>query len=495
MIIWLVLLPFAGGVLAFALARWGRVIGLLTTAGTFAVGLIFSAQIWQNGPQRYLVGGWSVPLGINFFADGLSAVMLLITGGIGTIISLYSISYFAPTARKGEWSENDTFWPLWLFLVGGLNALFLSADVFNVYVTLEVVTLAAIGLAALAGNAAALTASLRYLFAALIGSMAYLMGVALLYASYGLLDFQALQQVVQTDAPTVLALSLMTVGLLLKTALFPLHFWLPPAHSTAPAPVSAALSGLVVKGSFYITLRLWFETFYGQIHFSAGQLLGALGTAAILWGSFQAVRQKRLKLLIAYSTVGQIGYLFLLFPIITATTSRDVVAAWAWSGGLFQAISHALAKTSMFLSAGVLLKAVGTDEIKSMRGIAGHLPLTTFALALAGISLIGLPPSGGFVAKWLMMKAIIGSGQWWWIPVVTLGGLLTAGYVFLMLRYTFLPQEANHPFKPVSPVMQGTAFALAVGAVVIGFRAKELITLLNIGMGFPEVPVLENPGL
>ncbi|MFQ5488823.1 MAG: proton-conducting transporter membrane subunit, partial [Gammaproteobacteria bacterium] len=196
----------------------------------------------EQGAQRYAVGGWGAPLGIDLYADGLSLLMLMVTAALGLGISVYSTGYF-------ERKRSAVFWPLWLFLWAALNALFLSADIFNLYVTLELLGLAAVALVALAGGAEALISAMRYLLVSLLGSLFYLLGVALLYHSYGSVDIAILAERVEPSPAVWAAMGLMSAGLLLKTALFPLHFWLPPAHANAPAPVSALLSALVVKAS------------------------------------------------------------------------------------------------------------------------------------------------------------------------------------------------------------------------------------------------------
>lgn len=478
-----VLVPLAGALLAFLFPkRASPVIGTVCALATLAAVVMLTMQLWSHGVQEYQLGGWATPLGIRLYVDGLDMMMLLMTSAIGVPITLYAVSYFHNDAAR------PFFWPLWLFLWAGLNGLYLAADIFNIYVVLEIVGLSAVALAALSGTRAALRAALRYLLAAMVASLSYLLGVGLLYAEYGVLDLATLGTLVQPGLPSAAAFGLMMLGLLLKTALFPLHFWLPPAHSAAPAPVSAALSALVIKGSFFIALKLWFSLFQPVVTFEAGQMLGALGAVAILWGSFQALRQRRLKLLIAHSTVGQVGYLFLLFPLATVSLAGGP-RPWileAWAGCVYQALSHGFAKAAIFLSAGVILRATGSDKLNSLRDVAGRLPITTFAFALAGVSLIGLPPSGGFVAKWMILKAIIASGQWWWAPVVVIGSLLTAGYVFLMIRYAFKPAVGVLVLKPVSRTMQTVPLILALLAVLLGFHVERPLELLEIGSPFAQ---------
>jgi multicomponent Na+:H+ antiporter subunit D len=177
-------------------------------------------------------------------------------------------------------------------LWAALNGLFLAGDLFNLYVMLELLGLAAAALGALTGSRDAVSANLRYLLVGLLGSMTYLLGVALLYTAYGTGHGPAERMpCVAPNAPsTAAALVLMTAGLALKAALFPLHFWLPPAHANAPAPVSAALSALVVKAAFYLILRLWLDLFAPVATDRRGMLLGLLGAGAVLWGSWRALR-------------------------------------------------------------------------------------------------------------------------------------------------------------------------------------------------------------
>jgi multicomponent Na+:H+ antiporter subunit D len=293
------------------------------------------------------------------------------------------------------------------------------------------------------------------------------------------LDFQSLRSALSPSPLVSLAAAMMLLGLLVKASLFPLHFWLPPTHAGALGPASALLSAVVVKGPFYAALRLWFDVFPEIATAAAGQCIGALGAGGILWGAAQALRSKRLKQIIAYSTVSQMGYLFLLFPLLTG----PMATAWAttaWTGGIYQAMSHALAKAALLMAAGVTLYSLGSDHLRSMRGLAGQLPITTFTIALACVSLMGLPPSGGFIGKWLLLAAALESGQWWWAPVLLVGGLLTAGYVFLMLSYAFQPKEGEPMPRRPRPLMELTALALALASILIGLRVEEPMRLLDL---------------
>ncbi len=483
-----VITPITGAVVVFLLpARLRARAGLPAAGFTVAAAILLAWGVVTEGAVRHELGGWGAPLGIDLHADGLSSVFVLMTAAIGLLVSFYAKPFFALAGEKGGASE--LFWPLWLFLWASLNGLFLSSDLFNLYVTIEVMGLAAVALAVLSGRPPALVAGLRYLLAALGGSMAYLMGVALVYGEVSTLDLGLVSEAVEGSPAIRVAFGLMIAGLLVKTAVFPLHFWLPAAHSSAQAPVSAILSALVVKASFYLILRLWVDVFDVAVTVAAGQALGVLGSAAVIWGSYQALRQRRLKLMVAHSTVGQIGYMFLLFPLITIGYREAADAPWlahAWTGGIYQALAHGFAKASMFLAVGVFVLAVGNDDRRSIGDLVARLPMTTFALALAGISLIGLPPSGGFVAKWMLLKATFSSGQWWWAPVILTGSFLTAGYVFMVLRQAFAPAGKPIELNPVPRTMEVTALLLGATAILIGLRAEEVLILLDVGAPFDE---------
>jgi len=475
----LILLPLVGAMFCFLFPRKVKVLGLITNIGITMSVFGLGWQLLEQGIYRHSVGGWGAPLGIELYADGLSMLMLTTTALVGFAISIYSTSYFNQTLAV-------RFWPIWLCLLAALNALFLSADIFNLYVTLELLGLSAVALTALTGSKEALTGAMRYLLATLLASLAYLFGVVLLYHSFGSVDLTVLAETIKASPAVWAAMGLMGTGLLLKTALFPLHFWLPPAHGSAPAPVSALLSALVVKASFYILIRLWFTLFEPLMDGDGVEtLLGLLGSAAILWGSVQALRQSRLKLLIAYSTVAQIGYLFLIFPLATS------VGSVAWNGVAYLIISHALAKSAMFLSAGNLLHYGGHDRIADLDRVVQRLPLTAAAFGLAGVSIMGLPPSGGFIGKWLLLEAALANSRWDLVAVIILGGLLAAAYVFKVIGHTFTQAPVTHEAKSVSASMEWAALLLAVGAILLGFLYVPILSILEIS----EIAITSGGGL
>ncbi|MFN4089955.1 MAG: complex I subunit 5 family protein [Alphaproteobacteria bacterium] len=443
--------------------------------------LLAAAGVAGSGPLRVAVGGWEAPLGIALVADGLSGAFLVTTAAVMIGVVLAARPVFA--MPRGETRAAYTFWPLAFFLWAALNAVFLSGDLFNLYVALELLTLAAIGLVAIEGKAETIAAAIRYALFALFGSLIYLLGAALLYATCGTLDMVLLADRVGDEPAALAAGALMTAGLAAKTALFPFHAWLPPAHSGAPAPASAMLSGLVPKASFYVVLRLWFDVMPDSAGQLLPQMLGALGAAAILYGSLLAIRQDRLKLIVAYSTVAQIGYLFLVFPLAGGGSAAQPWSAGAWTGGVFHALSHASAKAAMFLCAGLLLQAVGHDRLSGLTGTARTMPMTLFAFGLAAVTLMGLPPSGGFIAKYLMLTAALAGGQIVWAAVMLAGGVLAAVYLFRPLTHAFArgAAEGTAAHAPVPRAHQAVPLVLAGLSILLGVASAGPYAFLQIG--------------
>jgi multicomponent Na+:H+ antiporter subunit D len=479
-----IVIPCTGMLLSLVFG--GRHVECIALAVTFAcvgVAIAIAAGVLRTGKALvYLIGGWAPPLGVAFRADGLSAAMIVTAAVVMGGTALFAQANFHQQRGLPEARAPLMFWVLFQAIWGAVNAVLIGDDLFNLYVALELLTFSAVPMVCLDGSAETLAAALRYLLFALMGSLLYLLGAALIYGTYGTLDILLLSQRVSPEPAALVAAALMMAGLLAKTALFPLHLWLPPAHAGAPTAASTVLSALVVKASFFVVLRLWFDALPGLTNQAAADVLAALGSAAILFGSVLALRQARLKLLIAYSTVAQIGYLFLMFPLATASAWTQAGGSGAFTGGILQAVSHAFAKAAMFMAAGLMAEALGHDRIAGLGGVGRILPMTTISFGLAGLSLMGLPPSGGFTAKWLLLMAAIQSGQWWWGLVILAGGLLTGGYVFRVLAEAAVgAKEPVAPCAPVARSREGIVLAVALCSVLLGLVPFSYLRLLHIG--------------
>ncbi len=454
-------------------------------AAALLVQLLVAARVallvaGTQAPLVYVVGGFHPPLGITLRADGISALMMVVSAVILAAAAAFAWKDFAQPRGKPEARLSLIFWSALLAMTSALNLLFTSTDLFNLYVGLELLTFAAIPVVAIKGGAETVRAALRYLLFAVFGSMLYLLGIVLIYGAYGTLATAEIAAHVTPNAATLAAAGFVTVGLLAKTALFPFHLWLPPAHAGAPAAGSAVLSALVVKGSLFLLMRLWFDTFPTLRAPDDMQLLALLGALAVIIGSITALRQQRLKLLVAYSTVAQIGYMFFVFTLVP-TDAGDVIAGTAWTGAWLQVVAHAFAKAGMFLAAGLVAEILGHDRIRELGGLSAKAPLVVLAFAISGLSLMGLPPSGGFSAKFMLLVAALAEGHWLWAIVIIAGGVLAGAYVFGVLSRMMAAPAAGVELATVGRGRQLIALGLALVALLMGLLPLSPIAFLTIG--------------
>ena len=412
--------------------------------------------------------------------------MMVTTAVVISAIGLFARADFA--GGPVETRRPFAFWILLLAVWGALNTVFLSGDLFTFYVSLELLVFVAVPLVALDGRAETLQAALRYLLFALLGSVLYLAGTGLLYGAYGTLDIGLLSGRIRAEPVTAVAVTLMTVGLMAKTALFPLYLWLPAAHAGAPAAASAVLSALVVKGSFFIIVRLWFFVMPGLAGVAAPQLLGALGAGAIVFGSLLALRQERLKLLVAYSTVAQLGYLFLVFPLALDAQAGRLIDGSALIAGFIQAASHATAKAAMFMAAGMIYVALGHDRIANLGGVVRAAPIAALVFLLAGVALIGPPTSGVYLAKTLFLRAADSTHQWWWSLVLDVGGVLTSAYLVMLIVRALAPVSpaATSRSGIVSRQQQAAGLALVLCSLLLGLLPWHVWLPLPLAVTAPD---------
>ncbi|PZX39527.1 formate hydrogenlyase subunit 3/multisubunit Na+/H+ antiporter MnhD subunit [Roseinatronobacter thiooxidans] len=468
-----IFLPLFGAIAAFIAPRAAWSIGLATLAATTGAVIWLARDVWAKGAVMLPLGGWGAPLGIDLRADGLSVAMLALTSAVGFLVSIAALDSLKDAARQRQY-----FWPLWLLLLTGMNGVYLSTDLFNLYVMIEVIALAAVGLTVLNGTRDALRAGLEYMYASILGALLFLMGVGFVYLHLGRLDFAGLAGA-EVSGSLIAAMALMFVGLALKIALFPLHFWLPAAHANATAPASALLSGLVVKAALYIVLRLaQYMPFPSETLLT---LVGLMGAGAVIWGGIQALRAERLKLLVAWSTVAQIGLIFVAFA-----RAGEMGLTESWKAAALLILAHGVAKAAMFLAAGRIKDEIGHDVIRDLDRAPIRPTLAQFTFALAAISLIGLPPSLGFIGKWSLMEGAMAAGYWHWVAVTMAGTLLSVAY-FSRVLTAFL--RFDRVRAPVGE-HQGWALAdaapltLALAAIGLGLMAAPLLSFIEIGYPF-----------
>lgn len=506
-----VLLPLAMSALTVIVPPKARtLLGLITGVGVCVFTGVITLDVVQNGVLELYLGGFSPPLGIALRADGLSVLFLALASLVGLFSSAYAVAI----------PPSSGFWPLWLACWAGLNAVFLSGDLFNTYVGLELVGLSAVALVALGGKPS-WKAALRYLFVAVLGSLLFLLAVGIMVAVSGSLDISQIAAFVeanpQTHTSVLIALVFVSFGLALKVALVPFHAWLIPAHSSAPGSVSPLLSALVIKAALFVLLRCWMwigapaltptlgtaET----VDANVGPLtvltwfLGVLGALAVIGGSIMALRQEQLKPLVAYSTVAQVGYWFLFFPLLSdpessnlvelgvTTLSGQAVIISAVTGTVALALAHGLGKASLFLGAGYLKDVYGTDEISRLRGAGKKHPVLIAAMSMSAVGLAGLPISLGFVGKWQLATAAVAGSHYWIVVVLVSGTLLSAAYLLKVLSPLLILKEddATEPLLPLQkfskpPLLpQVSAFVLGALALAGGFAGVWTSNLLEVG--------------
>lgn len=459
--------PAVGAVLAGLVAPGARpFVGLATAVATGGAALGLGGLAWQGATPEAIAVRGPVGLEAGFVADGLAVTMVLTTTVVGLLTSAFAAVEGSPHRR---------YWPLALALWAALHTLFLAGDLFTIYLMLELVGLTGAWLVALAGDRRAVVAGARYFYAELVASLTFLLGVAIVWSQAGTLVIAALPAELAESPAGWWGLALMTAGLVLKVPLVPVHLWLPGAHTLAPAAVSPVLSALVVKTAFAVLARLWLTGLPEAVTPAAAQAVGALGAVAVLWGSFNAVRADRVKLLVAHSTLAHLGLLFLLPPLALA-------GSWAgWVGGVLHAITHALPKAALLMVATLLARSAGSDRLDDLVGSASRRPVATLAFGVAAVSLVGLPPTGGFVAKWYLLVASVETGQWWWVPVIVVGSLLSAVYLMRVVKRAFAPPVDGLTLAPVRGLADAVALALALLALLLGLYPAPLLQLLEAG--------------
>lgn len=480
------------------------------------------------------LGGYEPPLGITLRADGMGVAFVVLTTIVGSAVSVFAAAMRESTGvhlgydDSGKLSSlpgNAAFWPLWLGCWTGLNAVFVSGDFFNTYVGLEVVGLTSVALVALGGGES-FKAALRYLYVAVIGSMLFLVAIGLLVSVTGTLDILQATEVLaassEDDGLIVIAAVLTSVGLCLKLALVPFQGWLIPAHAGAPSAVSPLLSALVIKASLFVFLRFWLWPVGTGLESLLGgsvpdddpmaaaastairglmYVLAALGAAAILYGSVMALRQQRLKPLVAYSTVAQVGYWFLFLPMLATPTPERAetigvttlteggILASAVTGTVCLSLGHGLAKACLFLAAGYLKDLYGTDDLVKLRGVGKNQQFLLLAMGMAAVGLAGLPLSLSFSGKWMLASAALAGSHYFIIVVIVVATLLSAAYMLRVLAPILMKvsdrsdrlEGLESQLSTTSRTPALAAMALGTASVLAGFLGAAVAGLMDVG--------------
>ena len=417
--------------LAWAAATAVSVMSLLI-AVNLAVAVLGGADV------RYEVGGWAAPYGIALRVDAFSALLLLIATGASSTALLAARRSIDDAIEPGR---QPLFYAAWLLALAGLAGILVSADAFNIFVFMEISSLASYILVAGGPDRRALPAVFKYLIMGTIGATFYLIGVGLVYMMTGTLNLADMElriHEVADQRPILVAAGFITVGLALKAAVFPLHVWLPNAYTYAPHAVTVFLAACATKVSLYVLMRFDFVVFQQNLAGHEAQFaafLMPLAVLAILVGSAVALLENNLKRLFAYSSVAQIGYILLGASMVTVA---------GLSAGVLHMFNHALAKGALFLAVMSLATRFSALDLKQLAGAARVMPWTTAALLLAGLSLIGVPGTAGFISKWYLVTAALDEGLLgiFLIAVVVAGSLMAIGYIWRIVEVMWFAEQA-----------------------------------------------------
>ncbi|MFQ5565527.1 MAG: monovalent cation/H+ antiporter subunit D family protein, partial [Paracoccaceae bacterium] len=424
--------------------------------------------VLAGGPVSYAIGGWAPPMGIEYRIDQANAFMLVLVSVMAALVTTY-----APRSIADEIAPERQGWFYCVFLLclTGLLGMAITGDAFNVFVFMEISSLAMYILIAMGRDRRALVSAYQYLVIGTIGATFYVIGAGLLFTMTGtlnLVDIAGRLENIENTRPVIAALAFIGVGIGLKLALFPLHLWLPNAYAYAPSAATAFIASTATKVAVYLLLRFFFSIFGIGFAFGDTQvapMLLVLAVAGMIVPSLVAIFQTNVKRMLAYSSVAQIGYIMLGIALVSQT---------GLTGGISHLFNHAIIKGTLFLAIGCMVYATGITRIEQMAGIGRTMPLTMGAFVLAGLGLIGVPGTAGFVSKWFLIMGAVEQGLWWLAAVIVITSLLAVIYVGRIVEIAWFREPvgaAGTPRNP-PPEMLAVTWVLAAATVWVGLDTR-----------------------
>lgn len=466
----LVVTPMLGAAIA-ALTRKGTsawLIALVVSLSMPVLSIWLLHQTFTEGVISYQLGGWEPPFGIEYRVDVANGFVLVIVSLMAALASIY-----APRVVERDIADENRSWfyTMYLLCLCGLLGIAVTGDAFNAFVFLEVSSLSTYAMIAMGRDRRSLVAAYQYLIMGTIGATLYVIGVGLLYVMTGTLNFADLAerlQNVESERPLLAALCFITVGLSLKIALFPLHKWLPNAYAYAPTMATVFLASTATKVAIYLLVRFIYSIYAPVFDFSAfssGLVLAGLSLLAMFVASFVACFQKNIERMLAFSSVAQIGYITLgiSFGVKTGLT-----------GGLVHLVNHAFMKGALFMCTGAIMLRLGSVKIDDMAGIGRKMPITMGLFVLAGLSLIGVPGTVGFVSKWYLALASFETGQGWLAFAIMGSSLLAVVYVGRVVEVAYFREPGIKVMgvkEPPLSMMIPTAI-LVFACIYFGLNAE-----------------------
>lgn len=469
-----VIVPLLAAPLA-ALMRprdWAWGLSLIITALAFAISLALYQQVSDGETLIYALGGWPAPIGIVYVIDAASALVLPIITGISLVVTLAARHLVnAEIDRR----DQPLFYTAWLLTIAGMLGQVTTGDAFNIFVFLEISSLSAYALVAMGAgrDRRALPAAFNYLILGTVGATFYVIGLGLLYMLTGTLnlaDLAARLPEVESRHSVFTALAFMALGLFLKMALFPLHFWLVPAYSYAPSAVSALMAATATKVSVYVLVRLMFGVFGvdgPNLTDGIGLLIMTLGITSAFVGTLAAIVETDLKRLFAQSSIAQLGYMAIGIGLMNLS---GLAAAF------IHLFNHALMKGALFLAVGAVAAQAGRATMDTIAGAGRQIPITMTAILFGGLALIGVPLTAGFISKLYLIRALIESHLWFLAGLSFISSALALAYVWKIVEAAWLRERPAHaPELRESIGIWGPTWLLVLATLGFGIYASPLV--------------------
>ena len=417
-------------------------------------------RVLEEGVISYAIGGWIAPWGIEYRVDTINAFVLLLVSIIAAVLMFFALP---SVADEISGKQHYLFYTAYLLCFTGLMGIAITGDAFNVFVFLEISSLSSYTLIALGRDRRALTASYQYLIMGTLGATFIVIGIGLMYMMTGTLNMFDLSERLPAMFETrtaMVAFAFLTVGMLIKLAMFPMHMWLPNAYCYAPSLVTAFLAATATKVSIYVFLRFTFTVWGAEFVFEKLNLdafLIPLSLIGIYVASLSAIYQTNVKRLLAYSSVAQIGYMMLGIGFVSVT---------GLTGGIVHLFNHALMKAALFLAVGGAVLRLGSSDLADWKGLGRRMPVTMAAFVLAGLSLIGVPLTVGFISKWYLILAALEAG-WWPIALLALlSSLLAVIYVWRVVEVAYFQKADDDSNVQEAPLMMQISMWILTGATL-----------------------------
>jgi multicomponent Na+:H+ antiporter subunit D len=443
-------------------AGWTWLLALVVSWGTFADAAFLLYRVWVGGTISYAEGGWRPPWGIELRVDLLNALVLVIVTGICAIVVTAAPKSLAQEVPR---RKHYLLYAVYLLCMTGLAGMTITGDAFNIFVFLEISSLASYALISQGSTPRALTSAIQYLVMGTIGGTFILLGIGMVYMVTGTLnivDMAVQLQEVGPNRTVLVALALVGVGVAIKLAVFPLHTWLPNAYTYAPAIVTAFLAATATKVAYYVLVRWVFSVFgvdFAFGHMRLDAVLMPLAIVAMFAGSLVAIFQDDVKRMLAYSSVAQIGYMVL---------GLSMASVAGLTGGIVHMFNHALMKSGLFLVVACVLLRMGSTRIEAFRGLGRRMPLTFGAFVVGGLGLIGVPGTVGFVSKWYLVRGAFEAGMWPVAVLVLLSSLLALVYIWRVVEVAyFQPPPEDETVVKEAPASLLVPTWILIGATLV----------------------------